>query len=265
MRKTAAATRSTPLPPRRPIVPDVAIGSRLIGRALHIRADQPGARRHLEPLVRSRVPPARPLEIRLITTSARCSIPSTRAFSGCREVAIRQSDSPWLMLARRITCSRRFTRGLATAPVGSRETVEPVAPSSPREFASRRARRGSRRCRADCRGVGCGRQGAARAEQTEARWYLAELLRTKGLLLLEQGPTAIATAEQCFDQALDVARRQGALWWELRAAMSLARLWRGQGRGSHARKLLAAVYRRFPERFGTVDLITAKALLASLR
>ena len=70
---------------------------------------------------------------------------------------------------------------------------------------------------------------------------------------------------QCFDQTLDVARRQGALWWELRAAMSLARLWRGQGRGSHARKLLAAVYRRFPERFGTVDLITAKALLASLR
>jgi predicted ATPase len=105
-----------------------------------------------------------------------------------------------------------------------------------------------------------------RVERTEARWYLAELLRRKGeLLLLGPGPTAVAAAETCFHQALDVARHQGALALELRAAMSLARLWRGQQRASEARKLLAAVYRRFREGFGTADLVEAKALLASLR
>ena len=106
----------------------------------------------------------------------------------------------------------------------------------------------------------------ARAEHTEAGWYLAELLRTKGELLLLGGvPTAVETAEQCFLRALDVARRQGALSWELRAAMSLARLWRGQRRVNEARKLLGPVYRRFTEGFATADLLTAKALLASVR
>src|SRR5438105_7233840 len=76
----------------------------------------------------------------------------------------------------------------------------------------------------------------ARAEQTEAGWCLAELLRTKGeLLLLGREPIAVATAEQGFHQALDVARRQNALSFELRAAMSLARLWSGQQRSSQAR------------------------------
>ena len=106
----------------------------------------------------------------------------------------------------------------------------------------------------------------ARAEQTEAGWCLAELLRTKGeLLLLGREPTAVATAEQCFRQALDVARRQNALSWELRAATSLARLWRGQQRVTQARKLLGPVYRRFTEGFETADLVAAKALLASAR
>ena len=59
-----------------------------------------------------------------------------------------------------------------------------------------------------------------------------------------------------------MARRQGALSWELRAATSLARLWRGQQRVDQARKLLAPVYRRFTEGFATADLIAAKALLA---
>jgi predicted ATPase len=69
----------------------------------------------------------------------------------------------------------------------------------------------------------------ARAEQTEAGSYLAELLRTKGELLLHRrAPADAAAAEKCFLQALDVARRQDALAWELRAAMSLARLWHGQ-------------------------------------
>jgi predicted ATPase len=106
----------------------------------------------------------------------------------------------------------------------------------------------------------------ARAEQTEAVWCLGELLRTKGeLLLLEGVPSAVANAEACFQQALDVARRQGALSWELRAATSLARFWREQQRVSQARKLLSSVYRRFTEGFETADLMAAKALLASIR
>ena len=105
-----------------------------------------------------------------------------------------------------------------------------------------------------------------RAKLTEVGWCLAELFRTKGeLLLLERVPSAVATAEACFQQALDVARRQDALSWELRAATSLARLWHGQRRVSQARKLLGPVYRRFTEGFGTADLVAAKALLASVR
>jgi hypothetical protein len=99
-------------------------------------------------------------------------------------------------------------------------------------------------------------------------WCLAELLRTKGELhLLERVPTAVETAEKCFHRALDLdlARDQGALSWELRSAMSLARLWHGQQRVSQARKLLAPVYRRFTEGFGTADLIAAETFLASVR
>jgi len=106
----------------------------------------------------------------------------------------------------------------------------------------------------------------ARAEQTEARWCVAELLRTKGeLLVLGHEATASETAEKCFRQALDVARGQSALAWELRAAMSLARFWREQQRVGQARKLLSPVYRRFTEGFGTADLVAAKTLLDSLR
>jgi len=106
----------------------------------------------------------------------------------------------------------------------------------------------------------------ARAEQTEAGWCVAELLRTKGeLLLLEGVPSTVTNAEAYFEQALDVARRQGALSWELRAATSLARLWREQKRVRQARKLLSSVYRRFTEGFETADLVAAKVLLDSIR
>src|SRR6202158_5707118 len=115
-------------------------------------------------------------------------------------------------------------------------------------------------------GLGVVDEALARAERTEAGWCLAELLRTKGeLLLLERVPSAVATSEACFQQALDVARRQGALSWELRSATSLARLWRGQQRVNQARKLLAPVYRRFTEGFETADLVAARTLLASVR
>src|SRR5205823_2532044 len=98
------------------------------------------------------------------------------------------------------------------------------------------------------------------------RWCVAELLRIKGeLILSEGGPDAAEAAEDHFTQALDWARRQGALSWELRAATSLARLWRGQNRTKAAREILAPVYDRFTEGFETTDLNSAKLLLDGLR
>jgi predicted ATPase/DNA-binding winged helix-turn-helix (wHTH) protein len=99
------------------------------------------------------------------------------------------------------------------------------------------------------------------SERSEERWIIAELLRLKGELLLLQGaPGAAAAAEDHFRQALDWARRQGALSWELRAAMSLARLLHDRDRIG-ARDLLASIYDRFTEGFGTADLVAAKQLL----
>jgi predicted ATPase/DNA-binding winged helix-turn-helix (wHTH) protein len=103
------------------------------------------------------------------------------------------------------------------------------------------------------------------AERTEERWVIAELLRIRGeLLLLQGGPGAPATAEDHFRQALDWARRQGALSWELRAATSLARLLSDQHRSADATALLQPVYDRFTEGFATADLKAAKALLDDL-
>src|SRR3984893_15266167 len=103
------------------------------------------------------------------------------------------------------------------------------------------------------------------SERSEERWATAELLRVKGELLLLQGmPGAAAAAEDHFRQALDCARRQGALSWELRTASSLARLWRDQQRVTEARELLGSVYGRFTEGFATADLREARSLLQQL-
>src|SRR3984893_5581562 len=104
-----------------------------------------------------------------------------------------------------------------------------------------------------------------RTERTEGRWYVAELQRTKGeLLLLEGAPGAATAAEGHFRQALDWARRQGALSWELRAATSLSRLLSDRGRSADARGLLQPIYDRFTEGFDTADLKAARALLDAL-
>jgi predicted ATPase len=109
-------------------------------------------------------------------------------------------------------------------------------------------------------------EALARTEQTESRWPIAESLRLKGELLLLQGVQgAAAIAEDHFRQALDWARRQGAVSFELRAATSLARLLRDQGRSADALALLQPVFDRFTEGFGTADLKAAKALLDTLR
>ena len=105
----------------------------------------------------------------------------------------------------------------------------------------------------------------ARCEARDELWYLAELLRIRGeLILLENAPDAGVAAEQHFRRALDRARSQDALSWELRAATSLARLWRDQHRIGEAHELLGPVYNRFTEGFATADLQQAKNLLEQL-
>jgi predicted ATPase/DNA-binding winged helix-turn-helix (wHTH) protein len=302
---------------------DVAIGSRLIGQALHILGDQPGARRHLEPLIRSRVPSARLLGIlyqyderalldtfysrvlwlqgfgdqaQRLTESlvdhartkdhvvsflyalliAACPIALfvgdlTTAEHHVRlavDLATRHAVKFWSAWAQCFEGALLIKRGDHGAgsqrlQSGLERLPEPVALHHHVSLLLAELAAGLGGAGKIAEGLGVVDKALAGAEQTESRWYLAELLRTKGeLLLLGGASSAVTTAEQCFQQALDVARRQGALSWELRAAMSLARLWRGQQRASQARKLLAPVYRRFTEGFGTTDLIAAKALLA---
>jgi class 3 adenylate cyclase/predicted ATPase len=93
------------------------------------------------------------------------------------------------------------------------------------------------------------------------RWYEAELRRIKGELLLRQDVADTPQAESCFQQALAVARRQQAKAYELRAAVSLSRLWQQQDKHAEARELLAPIYGWFTEGFDTPDLQEAKALL----
>jgi predicted ATPase len=104
----------------------------------------------------------------------------------------------------------------------------------------------------------------ARAHQTECRYYDAELHRIKGELLLTQTAANEREAEACFQDALNVACGQSAKSLELRAAMSLSRLWQKQGKKDDARTLLAEIYGWFTEGFDTADLKQAKALLEEL-
>jgi predicted ATPase len=95
-------------------------------------------------------------------------------------------------------------------------------------------------------------------------WYVPELYRLKGTLLLQQSPDHHVEAAVCFQQAIRIAQSQQAKSLELRAATSLARLWQQQGKRTEACALLAAVYGWFTEGFDTADLQEAKALLATL-
>ena len=107
-------------------------------------------------------------------------------------------------------------------------------------------------------------EALAAVDKNGERWWEAELYRLQGELLLSSSGRRqqAEEAEACFQQALDVARRQQAKSLELRAAMSLARLWQGQGKHAEARQLLAPIYNWFTEGFDTVDLREARALLA---
>ncbi len=103
-------------------------------------------------------------------------------------------------------------------------------------------------------------EALALTEQGE-RWSESELVRIKGKVLLAQNG---ASAEECFHQALHIAREQGARSWELRAATTLARLWCDEGKRKEAHELLAPIYGWFTEGFDTADLKEAKVLLEHL-
>ena len=108
-------------------------------------------------------------------------------------------------------------------------------------------------------------QALALVERSGERLSEAEIWRVKGELLLKAAAgNAQAEAESCFHKAIEIAQRQSAKSWELRAAKSLARLWQQQGKTAEAQQMLAEIYGWFTEGFRTVDLKDARALLEDL-
>jgi predicted ATPase len=112
-----------------------------------------------------------------------------------------------------------------------------------------------------CCGIG---EALTAMETTKEKWWSAEINRVAGEIALKSTKPDTARAQEYFERALTVARQQQAKSWELRAAMSLARLWRSQGKPPEARELLAPVYGWFTEGFDTRDLKEAKRLLEEL-
>jgi predicted ATPase len=110
-------------------------------------------------------------------------------------------------------------------------------------------------------GLATAEEALARCKARDEGWYLPELLRIKGDLLARE---AGDQAEACFDDAIVLARKQGARSWELRSAVSFARLKAGQKKTKDARRILASAYEQFTEGFETADLRAARALLETL-
>jgi len=110
----------------------------------------------------------------------------------------------------------------------------------------------------------CISEAMTAVETTKEKWCEADIHRMAWEIALKSPQPDTAKAEAYFERALAVARAQQAKSWELRAAMSMARLWRDQGKRAAARALLAPVYNWFTEGFNTLDLKEAKALLDEL-
>jgi predicted ATPase/class 3 adenylate cyclase len=110
----------------------------------------------------------------------------------------------------------------------------------------------------------CIGEATALVETSKERWWEADIHRLAGEIALMSPQPDAGKAQACFERALAVARAQQAKSWELRAAMSMARLWRDQGKAKQARELLAPVYEWFTEGFDTLDLKEAKLLLHEL-
>jgi predicted ATPase len=111
---------------------------------------------------------------------------------------------------------------------------------------------------------GCIDEAITLTERTNERWFEAEVHCIAGEIALKSPASDAGKAQEYFERALGVSRKQQARSWELRAAMSMARLWRDQGKRNEARDLLAPVYGWFTEGFDTLDLKEAKVLLDEL-
>jgi predicted ATPase len=110
----------------------------------------------------------------------------------------------------------------------------------------------------------CLNEAMPATERTDETWFEVDVYRIAGEIARQSPNHAMAKAETYFEHALAVARQQQAKSWELRAAMSMARLWHDQGKVQQARELLAPVYGWFTDGFDTPDLKEARALLAEL-
>jgi predicted ATPase len=114
-------------------------------------------------------------------------------------------------------------------------------------------------------GLATADEALARCEAREERWYEAELLRIKGELYLHAGKQrSVSDAERHFERAIEVARHQGAVFWELRTAVSLARLRISQDRGADAHRILSSACGKLTEGFATSDVQSAMAMIAQL-
>jgi predicted ATPase len=111
----------------------------------------------------------------------------------------------------------------------------------------------------------CLHEALVGVEATKERWFEAEIHRIAGEIALMMPEADASKVEAYFERALAVARQQQAKSWELRAAISMARLWRDQGKRQQAHDLLAPVYSWFTEGFDTLDLKEAKGLLEQLK
>jgi predicted ATPase len=161
----------------------------------------------------------------------------TRVVRGDIEAGLRQADSALQSL--RAIPSRRFHLPIRTAIVGR-----------------------ARAAAGDLEGALALLDSALEAAATYGeRWYEPELLRLRAEMLLARDGQDAHTAEQCLQAAIALARTQQAIFWELRSATALARLWRRLGRGVEANDVLAPVYSRFTEGLNTPDLQDAKKLL----
>jgi adenylate cyclase len=108
-------------------------------------------------------------------------------------------------------------------------------------------------------------EGLTVAAKNDDCSHEAELYRLQGELVLAQSPEQVDAAEQCFGKAIETARRQGSRAWELRATISMCRLWQRHGRNREAHDALSAAYGIYAEGFNTPDLREASALLGTMR
>jgi predicted ATPase len=111
----------------------------------------------------------------------------------------------------------------------------------------------------------CTREAIVTGQTTKEGWSEAEVHRMAGEIALLPPKPDLAKAASFFERALAIARKQGAKSWELRAAMSVARLWRDQGRPNEARDLIAPIYGWFTQGFDTLDLKQAKSFIDTLK